>query len=204
MYYKTLERKNRNRNFFCEKCELSLKKIKESNTEYRTRDSDSYNNSKFQIINYGGDWRQKLYSLICRTPGLHFREIQRRTKMATGHLIYHLERLCNISAINTKKDGKYLRYYTYEQIENEEIRVIELIRQESVRKILKYLLDNDISNHKKIVDNVGLSASTTSWHLKKLVKEKILGRHIRGRKSYYCIIDPKLVGQVFEKYMSSF
>ena len=40
-----------------------------------------------------GRIRQGLYSLISRSPGLHFREIQRRTRMATGQLLFHLDSL---------------------------------------------------------------------------------------------------------------
>ena len=41
--------------------------------------------------------RDKIYSIIVQNPGLHFREIQRRTNIATGALQYHLEYLKKIS-----------------------------------------------------------------------------------------------------------
>ena len=52
--------------------------------------------------------RKDLYLLIVKSPGLHFREIQRRIKMATGKLTHDLNYLQKASLIKTLGDEEYL------------------------------------------------------------------------------------------------
>jgi predicted transcriptional regulator len=148
--------------------------------------------------------RQSIYSLISTSPGLHFREIQRRTKIATGQLSYHLNYLQKVGLTKTKNDGEYLRYYANIQINDEERKVLELIRQKSIRHILLYLLENNNCNHEYLVKNLDIAASTISWHLKKLIDSSIVNKEVEGRKSFYSLNDPELVKKVLIKYKESF
>lgn len=148
--------------------------------------------------------RQNLYSLISESPGLHFREIQRRTKMATGQLTYNLNYLQKVGLIKSQKDGEYLRYYSDRQMDVEEKRVLEFLHLTSIRHILIYLLENSNCNHESIAENLNLSSSTISWHLKKLIDGNIVNKKVRGRKSFYSINNPELVRKVLIKYRESF
>jgi predicted transcriptional regulator len=157
-----------------------------------------------QSIGAMGNKRQSLYAIIARSPGLHFRELQRRTKMATGQLNYHLHWLQERSVVKTILDGQYLRFYTFENLGDEERKVIELSRQESVRHILIHLLECGCDNHENIVKKVDLSPSTVSWHLKKLVNAKIVIKEVDGRKSFFHINNSELVKKIIVKYRESF
>lgn len=157
-----------------------------------------------QLFGSIGNKRQNLYSMIAQSPGLHFRELQRRTKMATGQLLYHLNWLQKKSIIKTITDGQYLRFYTFDSLSEEERKVIELTRQESIRHILIHLLESDCDNHENIVRHLGLSPSTVSWHMKKLVNSNIVSKEVDGRKSFYHINDVNLVKKILVKYRESF
>jgi predicted transcriptional regulator len=157
-----------------------------------------------QLFGSIGNKRQNLYSMIAQSPGLHFRELQRRTKMATGQLLYHLNWLKKKSIIKTIADGQYLRFYTFDSLNEEERRVIEFTRQESVRHILIHLIENDYDNHENIVKHLGLSPSTVSWHLKKLVNSNIVSKEVDGRKSFYHINNVNLIKEILVKYSESF
>jgi predicted transcriptional regulator len=148
--------------------------------------------------------RHKLYSAIVRYPGLHYREIQRRTGIATGQLTYHLEYLREVHLVKTANDGEYLRYYSNTQISPEERKVLELARQKSVRHILLHLLDNDGCDHNSVVNSLGLSPSTVSWHLKKLLDAGVISKRTEGRRSIFSIVQPELVVVVLMKYKESF
>lgn len=148
--------------------------------------------------------RQSIYSLISTSPGLHLREIQRRTKIATGQLTYHLNYLQKVGLIKTENDGEYLRYYAYIQISDEERRVLELVRKESIRHILLYLLENDNCNHEHLVKNLDIAPSTISWHLKKLIDASIVNKEVEGRRSFYSVNNPDLIMKVLIKYKESF
>ncbi len=148
--------------------------------------------------------RQSIYSLISTSPGLHFREIQRRTEIATGQLTYHLNHLQKAGLIKNINDGEYLRYYAQIQINDEERRVLELVRQKSIRHILLFLLENDNCNHELLVMNLDIAPSTISWHLKKLIDSNVVNKKVEGRKSFYSINNPELVMKVLVKYKESF
>ncbi len=151
-----------------------------------------------------GEKRFSLYALIAGSPGLHFRELQRRTKMANGQLKYHLGWLKDHSVIRTIADGQYLRFYTLEKIGANERTVLELSRQRSIRHILLHLLENGRDNHENIVNKLDLSPSTISWHLKKMVNAGILAKEVDGRKSYFSLCDPETVKGTLVKYRESF
>ncbi len=151
-----------------------------------------------------GEKRFSLYALIAESPGLHFRELQRRTKMANGQLKYHLSWLQDRSVIKTITDGQYLRFYTFDKLGEDERTILEFSRQQSVRHILLHLLENGCDNHENIVNKLDLSPSTISWHLKKMVNADILVREVDGRKSFYRLQDADLVKQTLVKYRESF
>jgi predicted transcriptional regulator len=148
--------------------------------------------------------RHKLYAVIARYPGLHYREIQRRTDIATGQLTYHLNFLRDVHLIKTVNDGEYLRYYSNVQISPEERKVLQLVRQRSIRHILLHLLENDGCDHNSVVNGLGLSPSTVSWHLKKLLDARVISKRSEGRRSIYTIGQPELVIVVLTKYKESF
>jgi len=148
----------------------------------------------------GLEIRRNLYSLICKSPGLYFREIQRRTQIATGQLTYHLDYLHKVDLVETRKDGEYLRYYAHAQINDEEKRILAFLYEKSVRHILLHLLEHKRCNHEYLVENLDISPSTVSWHLKKLVNAGIVSREVQGRKSFYSVNDPELVKIVLIKY----
>lgn len=152
----------------------------------------------------GLETRQRLYSIISEFPGLHYREIQRRTGIAIGQLTYHLDYLKKVHLIKTVNDGEYLRYYTNEQMGTEERKILELSRQKSVRHILLYLLENDSCDHNSLVNGLCLSPSTVSWHIKKLIDASVISKNHDGRRSIYSVNKPELVKTVLTKYKESF
>lgn len=148
--------------------------------------------------------RQNLYSLISTCPGLHFREIQRRTEVSTGQLTYHLDCLVKAGLLRTSSDGEYLRYYAYPEMADEERRILEIVHRESPRHILLCLLENDACSNEQLTERLHLSPSTVSWHIKKLVDENIVKKRVAGRESLYSINDPELVRKVLIKYKETF
>jgi len=148
--------------------------------------------------------RQSLFSLISSSPGLHFREIQRRTQIATGQITYHLNYLQKVGLIKIEEDGEYLRYYAHIQITDAEKKVLELVRQKSIRHILLYLLETNNCNHEHLVKSLDIAPSTISWHLNKLIDAGIVNKEVEGRKSFYSLNDPELVKKVLIKYKESF
>ncbi|MHB1709117.1 MAG: hypothetical protein ACYCT2_06565 [Thermoplasmataceae archaeon] len=60
------------------------------------------------------NFREKLMETISENPGLHFRELQRRTGSAVGKLDYHLYQLERAGRIFSKKEGGNTRFFSNE------------------------------------------------------------------------------------------
>ncbi len=149
------------------------------------------------------DIRKKIYNTIKRNPGLHFREIQRRVGIATGALQYHLDYLTKKHLVKTERETKFLRYYLVRQ-DFEDTSLMALLRQDSMRKIIVFLMQKRFANNQTISKQVNLSPSTTSWHLEKLVESGVIEKNRRGRKTYFKLTDKDKIAELLVGYKRSF
>jgi predicted transcriptional regulator len=148
--------------------------------------------------------RRKIYEVIEANPGLHFRELQRKTGIAIGSLQYHLDCLEKNHLIKTFRQGKFLRYYSVKESVVEEKTAMSFLRKKSARKIILFLLEKKRANNLEISRQVNLSPSTTSWHLEQLVREGVIGKEKRGRESFFYVIKPREVASLLVEHKKSF
>ncbi len=147
--------------------------------------------------------RDRIYSTIVKNPGLHFREVQRRTNIANGAMQYHLDYLKKKNFIREEKEGKFSRFYAL-QTDVRDTKLMNLLRQDSVRKIVLFLMQKRRATLPVISKNVGLGLSTTSFHMQKLLSSKIvLQKTIRG-KIYFNLGDKDSIMGLFVEYKKSF
>src|SRR3989338_66396 len=150
------------------------------------------------------DSRKKIYSVVKEFAGSHFREIERKSGLSTGSVKHHLDYLAKSGLIACEKKGSNLRYFPHE-FQPGSKKLMGLLLQESVRKILLFLLAHEQPNHEQIVANVGLSPSTVSWHLKKLEEEQVIRRSRTGRKVFYTLLaDKSSIMNLLITYQESF
>lgn len=130
--------------------------------------------------------RDKIFSTIVKNPGLHFREIQRRTEQATGALQYHIDYLKKKNLIREEKEGKFSRYYSVEE-KTTNTKLMNLLRQDQVRVIVLLLIDRRRANLNVISQTCKMSSSTALFHLKKLIKEGIVKEEKIKENIFYLI-----------------
>lgn len=147
--------------------------------------------------------RKQIYGTIQENPGLHFRELQRRVGVATGAMQYHLDYLVKRHLIRVERETKFIRYYLVREA-FAETALMSLLRQESVRKIIVFLMQRRFANNPSVSKNVDLSPSTTSWHLENLVQNGVLEKSRRGRKTYFKVIDKERIATLLVGYKKSF
>jgi predicted transcriptional regulator len=93
--------------------------------------------------------RKKIYDQIKKSPGIHFRELQRRLELVVGSLQYHLHYLEKRNLIKASSDGDYVRYFARDRSLTEtERKILSLLRRSSCRHILIQLLNNPNLNNK--------------------------------------------------------
>ena len=149
--------------------------------------------------------RKNIYGVVEANPGLHFREIQRRLDIATGALQYHLEYLAKFHFVRTERQGKFLRYYSTKTPSlGPNQRLMNALRQPPLRKILLFLLSKRHASVHRIAREVGLSASTISWHMHKLTDEQLVTRTSQKGQTVYAVTDKKSAAEFVKSYRDSF
>ncbi|MEK6821393.1 MAG: winged helix-turn-helix transcriptional regulator [archaeon] len=157
------------------------------------------------------DVRKKIYTIIESSPGLHFREIQRRSELAVGSLQYHLDYLGKHHIVRTQKEGKFVRYYSVRgpSVGNDAgnhlgQQTMAFLRHDSTRKIILFLLTENRANNETIAAHIGLSPSTTSWHLDKLVEAGVVARQREGRKTFFSLVNAASAKNLLVSFKQSF
>jgi len=149
--------------------------------------------------------RNRVYKIIEESPGLHFRELQRRSGLAVGALQYHLDTLQKNHLIRVEKQGRFNRYFSVRGIQlGEQEKTISILRQESARKIVIFLLQKKQANNFDIAEAVQLSASTVSWHLSKLVESGVVSEKRSGKQKMFFITSPRETAQLLVSYKKTF
>jgi DNA-binding transcriptional ArsR family regulator len=86
------------------------------------------------------DTRKKIYDIILKNPGLHLRELGRKTEIPLATLRYHLNFLTKKGIIITKSDHRYSRYYVKHSVASKDKEIINLLRQDIPLRIILLLL----------------------------------------------------------------
>ncbi len=148
--------------------------------------------------------RRKIYEVVNKFAGCHFREIERKSGLPTGTVKYHLSYLAKHGLIKEDKSENNILYFP-KAFKTENKKLLGLLRQNKVREIILFILTNPNCNHETIVQVVNLSPSTVSWHLKKLEDDGVIGFTKKGRKNFYNIlIDKNEIVNLLITYKESF
>lgn len=121
--------------------------------------------------------RRLIYDLILKNPGLHQREILRRTKLSSGVLSYHLNFLKKQELIITRVNRRYTRYYIKDTVGKNEKEILNVLRQKIPLRIVLILLTpgpGDIYKNKE-TQITALKNLATHTHLKIYSKKELVG-----------------------------
>jgi predicted transcriptional regulator len=102
--------------------------------------------------------------------------------------------------VNRTNNNRATAYYP-KNIKTAELHVIENLRNNIDRKIVQYLLEQDQSTFYDIVNHSKRAPSTTSWHLNRLKKGKVVTSvSHNGKPQVYKIINKKAVAKIVSKH----
>ncbi|MFX1236400.1 MAG: winged helix-turn-helix transcriptional regulator [Promethearchaeota archaeon] len=129
--------------------------------------------------------RSKIIDIILKEPGIHFNELLRRTQLAAGNLVWHLEILDKYKVIGKKDMGRYVVYFPYYQ--KNPISNIDLKLQKSrlTLEILEIIerepgLWNSVLSKRLNVDH-----KTILYHINKLMDLGLISFKKEGRKKKF-------------------
>ena len=149
--------------------------------------------------------QDKIVKCVNEIPGIRYRELLRMTGLSNGVLSYHLRFLDNIGKIRVKRvNNRVTRYFSYD-VSAHESYVIGLLRQETTRKIIMYILENGSSGLNDIMIHTRKVPSTISWHMTRLKAANIVKVRKQYEVNYYEIgMDRLILQDLLSKYKSSF
>ena len=126
--------------------------------------------------------RNKIIDLILKEPGVHFNELLRKTEIAAGNLVWHLDILETYKVVGKKRIGNFIAYFPYYQknpISNLDLRlskskltleILEMIEKEPG------LWNSIITKHFKV------NHKTIQYHVNKLKDLNLIRFKSDGRK----------------------
>ena len=149
--------------------------------------------------------QDKIVKCVNEIPGIRYRELLRMTGLSNGVLSYHLRFLDNIGKIRVNRvNNRVTRYFSY-NVSAHESYVIGLLRQETSRKIIMYVLEKGTCGFNDIIIHTKKVPSTISWHMARLKAANIIKVRKQYEFNYYEIgMDRLILENLLSKYKSSF
>ena len=113
--------------------------------------------------------RSRIQECVYHNPGIHFNELGRTLDIATGQTQHHLRRLQQTDRVKREAVCGRTHYFppTYSAWERG---AIALLRRETTREIVGYLLRNEREHPGDLADQLEIARSTVEWHLSNLIE----------------------------------
>jgi len=126
--------------------------------------------------------RNKIIDLILKEPGVHFNELLRKTEIAAGNLVWHLDILETYKVVGKKRIGNFIAYFPYYQKNPISNLDLQLSKSKLTLEILEMIekepgLWNSIITKRFKVDH-----KTIQYHVSKLKDLNLVHFKSDGRK----------------------
>jgi predicted transcriptional regulator len=169
--------------------------------EIRRRESADERNDGDYKTEYSSENKLYIYKYIVNYPGVHLRKICRELGLAMGDTQYQLSILEKDGRIKSKKVGNHRHYYPLTIPNEQNELILAFLRQETIRDILVYLMENPGSSQQALANFKNVSAPTIKWHMSKLIESELVVVTREGKIVKYFIKDPRSLTSSLKNYM---
>lgn len=147
---------------------------------------------------------KKTLSFIQEHPGCHLRRIRNELGISMGTAQYHLARLEKAGKVVANRHGLFKYYFPVGVFQDNEKSLLEILSHETLREILIFVIEQKNPTQTDIVDAIGVSAASVSWHTKRLVDLGIVAEMREGKyKRYKVRADPQSLMSLMKNYYPS-
>ncbi|HEV2519948.1 MAG TPA: winged helix-turn-helix transcriptional regulator [Thermoplasmata archaeon] len=147
--------------------------------------------------------RRRIYEVVGEHPGASAREVQRLSGLAWGETAYHLDQLTRAGAVRRERGGRR-DYYFRPQVAWEDRKLLRSLRSATQRRLLIALTARPGLTSGELSHEVGLSLSTTSFHLRALLAGGAVEAYRDGNLRRYRPTHPQRLAQLLGLYRESF
>jgi predicted transcriptional regulator len=124
--------------------------------------------------------RNRIAQQVRRNPGIHFNELTRTLELAPGQVQYHLKKLQRSDDVVEESLYGRTHYYTPDY-GTWERGALAVLRRETARDVLVYLMANGPSAPSAVANRVNIARSTLEWHLDHLVEQDLVDKQRDSR-----------------------
>jgi predicted transcriptional regulator len=147
------------------------------------------------------DNKQRICDYIRTYPGSHLRKISKDLNIAIGNIQYHLFLLEKGGSIKSRRINFRKVYYAASILGERHESILAILRQETPRDILLYLIENPHATQIEIAARMGFASPTVSWHMSRLIEIGLIAGHKEGKFVKYEILgDAKDVTTFLKSY----
>lgn len=129
--------------------------------------------------------RMEIYNFVRNNPGTHFRGICDNLGLPIGVVQYHLGVLSRAGFLFIHSDKRYRRYFESKRFGEAEMKMICLLRHETVGKILAILSQRDSVFHKDLASELDVSSQALIWQINRLKKMRLVEAVKEGLRVKY-------------------
>ena len=137
--------------------------------------------------------RLEIYNFVKSNPGVHFRGICTSLGLSVGVVQYHLSVLERAGFITGYTDGQNKRYFEHSAFTRADMKLISLMRHETIAKILTTLSQNSSTLHRDIARSIGVSSQALTWQMNQLKKTGLINAEKKGINVKYSLNDANAI-----------
>lgn len=131
--------------------------------------------------------RIAVYDFIDANPGVQFRGICAGLSIAIGTAEFHLGVLKKAGLISFIRDGKYKRFFASKKFSMKEMRLISLLRHETIKEIIMKIIAEKAVPRSKLVSYLCITSQGLTWQINRLRDEGIIKETSNGVRITYSL-----------------
>lgn len=151
-----------------------------------------------------GTLRDFIEQIISENPGIHFREIQRKSGAAVGQVEYHIYQLERMEKISIKKDGKLKRYFLLDNTGFNDRKILYFLRNKFARDIIYYLLENESAELPMFLTGRKSRQQNIRQVISDMITQGVLHSESKSSTNYLFLTDPENTMLILKKFRESF
>ena len=147
---------------------------------------------------------KRILEFIQEHPACHLRQIKKELGISVGTAQYHLTGLERAGKVTADRHGLFKYYFAVGIFQDREKSLLEVLSHETTRDILMFIIEQNNPTHKDIVNRIGVSGASISWHVRRFIELGIITEVEEGKhKRYQLRGDPELLVSLMKNYYPS-
>ena len=151
----------------------------------------------------GQEIQIKIRNIVAKNPGIHLSKVATILQISSPLAKYHLQNMEKTNLIISSRDENkyYKRYYIkYDDIGVQHKKILSLLRQQHLFKIVSLLITHENLTHKELMKKLEIAPSTLSYHLNRLIEQEIIDAFYHGKEKGYRLKNRDEIVGIVRKY----